>query len=329
MAKRDYYDILRVKRGASEADIRAAYRKLARKYHPDVNKAPDAAGKFKEATEAYEILSDPQKRKMYDQFGHAGPQPGPFGPGASRGHPGRTYTWTSTGGGAPDFGDLFGGGASPFMGLSLEEILDRLGGGVVGGAARGRGRPGRRAAATRGADIEYDMTLDFLSAVRGTTATLRFRGDGQQSETLSVKIPPGVREGSRIRVRGKGHQGAAGRGDLYIVTHVRDHPYFRREGRDLYVEVPIGLAEAALGASVEVPTLEGKTTIKVPPGSPSGRKLRLRGKGVPGAKGDGPGDEYVVLKVVPPKKVSNRGRELLREFEQSEAHYARKDAPWR
>ena len=320
MAKRDYYEVLGLKRGASEADIRAAYRKLARKYHPDVNKAPDAAERFKEATEAYEVLSDAQKRKTYDQFGHAGPQAGPFGPGGPRG---RTYTWTSAGGAPPDFGDLFGGG-SPFMGLSLEEILERLG----GGAARSRGGR-RRSAPTRGADIEYDLTLDFLSAVRGTTATLRFQGDGQQSETLSVKIPPGVREGSRVRVRGKGHQGPAGRGDLYIVTHVGEHPYFRREGGDLYVEVSISIAEAALGASVQVPTLEGMTTIKVPPGSPSGRKLRLRDKGVPIAAGGQRGDEYVVLKIVPPQRLSARGEELLREFEKAEKDEPRKDAPWR
>jgi DnaJ-class molecular chaperone len=317
MAKRDYYDVLGVKRGANESEIRSAYRKLARKYHPDVNKAPDAAEKFKEATEAYEVLSDPQKRKMYDQYGHAAPA-------AAGGPRGRTYTWTSTGsprGGAPGFEDIFGGFTHGFMGMSLEEILEKLGG---GGARGGR----RRRPAARGGDVEYNLTLDFMAAVHGTTATVRVQPAGEPAETISVKIPPGVGEGSKVRIRGKGQAGPAGRGDLYIITHVRPHAYFRREGDDIYVDVPVSLTEAALGGKVDVPTIDGMTTVTIPPGTASSRRLRLRGKGV-GRSGGARGDEYVVLRLVPPPKTSAKGAELLRQFAEAEPFDPRKDVPWK
>ena len=211
MAKRDYYDVLGVRRDATADQVKAAYRKLARKVHPDVNKAADAPAKFREATEAYEVLSDAQKRKTYDQFGHAAfeAQSGP-GPGGAR-----TYTWTGTGGGF-DFADFFGGGRGGFMGMSLDEILEALGGGRPG-------RARRRESAQRGGDVEYHLTLDFLDAVRGTTTALRLQREDQpgRSETLHVKIPPGVKDGSRVRIRGKGGIGPGGSGDLYIVTHIR------------------------------------------------------------------------------------------------------------
>ncbi len=328
MAKRDYYQVLGVSRDATEDQIRSAYRKLARKVHPDVNKSPGATEKFKEATEAYEVLSDAQKRRMYDQFGHVGPAAGDFGVG--RGPDVRTYTWTGTGGrGAPvDFEEFFtgGGGGGGFAGMSLDDLLAALGGG---------GRRGRvREAPQRGQDMEYHLDLDLAQAFAGMTAALRARrsdASGREtSETLHVKIPPGVREGSRIRVRGKGGHGPAGAGDLYIVTHINPHPYFRTEGDDVYVDLPISLTEAALGAKVDVPTLEGMTTVTIPPGTASHRKLRLRGKGLGGTGGEkGRGDQYVVIRIVPPPTISSAGRELLMEFGKAEKFDPRADVPWR
>jgi len=318
MAKRDYYEILGINRDATEAQIRSAYRKLARKYHPDVNKAPGAAEKFKEATEAYEVLSDAQKRGMYDRFGHVGPNNGPF-PGGG----GATYTWRGRPGqgAAVDFEEILGGFGGGLAGLSLEEILQALGGGRRGAKAQAR---------SVGTDLESHLTLDFLDAVRGTTTTLRIRRPEASggSESITVRIPPGVREGGRVRVRGKGADGAAARGDLYIVLHVREHPYFRREGDDIYVDLPISLSEAALGAKVDVPTIDGMTTVTIPPGSPSGRHLRLRGKGVASPGGSQRGDQYAVIRIVPPPKLSSRGAELLREFNAAERFDPRANAPW-
>lgn len=325
MAKRDYYEVLGVKRDATDAQIKSAYRKLARKFHPDVNKAADASEKFREATEAYDVVSDPQKRKAYDQFGHAGPAAGFGGPGPG----GQAYSYGGGGGGpgpggAVNFEDILagmGGRGGGFNGMSLQDIMEALGGG-----GRGHRRP---RAAQRGGDAEYEMTLDFLQAVRGATTTLRLEHPDGSVETITVKIPPGVHEGSRIRLRDKGEQGPGGPGDLYIVTHVADHPYFRRQGDDLYVEVPIGIDEAALGAAVDVPTLDGTSKVKIPPGTGSGTKLRLRGKGVQAAGGSGPGDQYVTIKIVAPKELSPRGAELLRDFQQAEKFDPRAGVPWK
>jgi len=318
MAKRDYYEVLGVGRSAGDDQIKTAYRKLARKFHPDVNKAADASTKFKEATEAYEVLSDAQKRKMYDQFGHAAPGYGGAGP-APGGRGTRAYQWTGAPGegSAVNFEDFFSGGQG-FGGMSLDEILESLGGG------RRTRRGGRAAYQPRPSDMESEVTLDFLQAVNGATISIRLASDGQ-SQTINVKIPPGVGEGSRIRLRGKGQNG----GDLFIVTHVRDHPYFRREGDDIYVQVPVGITEAALGAKVDVPTLDGITTIVVPAGSSSSRRLRLREKGVrrPGDKGRG--DQYVEIKIVSPPTVSAKGAELLRQFDALEKFDPRASVPWK
>jgi curved DNA-binding protein len=202
--------------------------------------------------------------------------------------------------------------------MGLEELLSHLG---AGGGARRRGKP----APTTGADLEYELSLDFLSAIRGTTTTIRL-SQGDDTETLSVKIPPGVKEGSRIRIRGKGQPGRGGRGDLYIVTRVGEHPYFRRDGNDIYVDVPVSITEATLGAKVDVPTLDGLTTVTVPPGTPSGRKLRLRSKGAPGPT---PGDLYVGIQIVPPSKVSAKGAELLQKFDQAEDFNPRANVAWK
>lgn len=320
MAKRDYYDLLGVGRGASEDQIRSAYRRLARKYHPDVNKSPGATERFKEATEAYEVLSDPKRRSLYDEFGHAGPG-GRFGPGG----PGvRTYTWTSTGEGAPfDFEEMFRGGGGGFAGMSLDDLLAALGG----------GRRARTQGPGRGQDVEYHLSLDLPRAFAGTTASIRLqrpeRSGRQGSETLQVKIPAGVCEDSRIRLRGKGGYGPAGNGDLYIVTHLNPHPYFRIEGQDVYLDLPVTITEAALGAKVDVPTLEGMTTVTIPPGTASHRKLRLRGRGLGATSGKERGDQYVVIRIVPPPAVSPVGQDLLMEFQKVEKFNPRAEVPWR
>lgn len=322
MAGRDYYDILGVKRNATGAQIKSAYRKLARKYHPDVNEAADATEKFKEATAAYEVLSDPQRRKMYDRFGHAGPGAGFGAPGAAgpRG----------PGGFKVDFADLFGGrrtGGGGFTGMGLDEILAAL-----GGRARSQRSRRRPPAPQCGSDVEYPLDVDFMQAVRGLTATVRVRrpGGGGKGETIHVKIPPGVHDGARVRVRGKGGPGPGGCGDLYIIVHVREHPYFRRDDRDIYVELPVSISEAALGARVDVPTVDGMTTVSIPPGTGGGKRLRLRGRGLAAAGGKGgQGDQYVVIRVVVPPAVSAAGKKLLKEFDRVEQSDPRAEVPWK
>jgi DnaJ-class molecular chaperone len=334
-SQRDYYDILGVKRSATDAEIKSAYRKLARKYHPDVNKDSDATQKFQEATEAYEVLSDAEKRKTYDQFGHAafggGPRPGPGG--GPRGPAGQSVHF--------DFSDIFGGGGGGrggFSSMGLDEILEALGEQMRSGrgGAGSRGAAGRRSQPQpKGQTIEHRVLLDFLEAIRGSQTTLRLESRDPKTnqpttETISVKIPPGVRDGQKIRVRGKGGQGPGGSGDLIIIVHVKPHLYFRREGNDIYVELPVSITEAALGAKVDVPTIDGMTTVTIPPGVAAGRRLRLRDKGVP-VKGDADnrGDQYVVIQIVPPETVSEKGRELLEQFARETSFDPRAAAPWK
>ena len=317
MPRRDYYDILGVAPSATPEQIKAAYRRLARANHPDVSKAPDATEKFKEATAAYEVLSDPHKRKTYDQFGHAGP--GPFGAGPAGG---RVRSWAGRGGKRPvgmpfDFEDLFS--SSPFSGMSLKDLLSALGG---GGAGRRRSPP------RRGPDAELPITLDFLQAARGTVTTIQLRGLDGSAQQIDVKIPPGVNEGSKIRIRGKGNPGSAGPGDLYLITHVRQHPYFRRDGADIYLDLPVSVLEAAAGATVSVPTLDGPAELKIPPGASGGTRLRMRGKGLAHPKTATRGDQYVVLKIVLPKSLSKRGRQLLQEFAQTDPVNPREKVHW-
>ena len=320
MGQKDYYKILGVSRSASAKEIKAAYRKLARKYHPDVNKAKDAAERFKEATAAYEVISDPRKRKLYDQFGHAGVGAGAAGPAG--GGAGRTYTWTQRGGQGFDFEDLFA--ASPFSGMSLDELLGALGGYTRRSASRRQPRGAPRG----GGDAEYPITLEFMQAVKGCTTSLRMRRSDGRQERIDVKIPPGVRDGAKVRVRGKGGAGPGGAGDLIIVTAVRGHPYFRREGNDIYVDLPVGVAEAALGGQVTVPTIDGPASVKIPPGASSGTRLRLRDKGAPDPKGGKRGDQYAVIKIVLPRQISEDGRRALEEFNRSDPYDPREGVPW-
>lgn len=350
MAKRDYYEVLGVERGASEAELKKAYRRLAMKYHPDRN--PDdknAEEKFKEANEAYEVLSDAAKRSAYDQYGHAGVDPQMGGGGAG-------------GFGGANFSDIFGDVFSDFF---------------------GGGRGGSRGGAQRGSDLRYTLELDLEEAVRGTTVTIRVptlvgckacdgsgakkgtspvtcttcggigqvrmqqgffsvqqtcprchgsgkmitdpcgschgQGRVEESKTLSVKVPPGVDTGDRIRLSGEGEAGAHGgpAGDLYVVVNVREHAIFQRDGKHLYCEVPISFADAALGGELEVPTLDGRVKLKIPEGTQTGKLFRLRGKGVAPVRGGAAGDLMCRVAVETPVNLNKRQREMLDEFRKS------------
>ncbi|HHT06382.1 MAG TPA: molecular chaperone DnaJ [Hydrogenispora sp.] len=350
MAKRDYYEVLGVERGASEEEIKKAYRRLARKYHPDVNKDdPQAEEKFKEINEAHEVLSDPQKRAAYDRFGHAGTDPN-FGAGA----------------GAGGFGDF------SFEGFG--DIFDMFFG---GGGRRQRTGP------QKGADLRYDLRIEFEEAAFGKETTIkvprtelcstchgnrakpgtpiktcpncggsgqvhsvqntmfgrfstvrpcdRCQGEGKiietpcptcagrgrlrQVRTIEITIPAGVDTGHRLRVAGEGEAGERGGppGDLYVYITVKPHPLFKRTGNDLILEQKISFAQAALGATIEVPTLEGTATLKIPEGTQTGTLFRLRGKGVPHLRGSGRGDELVRVRIDVPTKLNQAQREAIRQ----------------
>ena len=340
MPPRDYYDILGVSRTASQDEIKRAYRKLAKAYHPDRNPGnKNAETHFKEVQEAYDTLNDPQKRKTYDQFGHTGVGAG-AGPHSWRSGPTGEHVYTWQTGGGPDIPvenleDLFevfartGGGK--FGGRTGDSIFDQF---FSGSGSRGRRRRPASPAGTETAapsPVEHPVTLSFEQALHGTTLDLHLSRDGglAGTETVRVRIPPGVAEGQRIRIRGKGTSPGTGGppGDLYIVCNIQPHRYFRRLGNDILLDLPLSIAEAALGTKVEVPTLDGKMVLTVPPGTPSGAKLRLKGKGVkpPGNKPQG--DLYVVVRIVPPKNLTPRQRELLEQFRAIEES-PRKETGW-
>ena len=356
MAKRDYYEILGVSREAGEADLKKAYRKLALEYHPDRNPDDPAAEEhFKGVSEAYSVLSDAEKRRTYDRFGHQGLG----GPGGMS---------------APDFGDLGG----------FTDLFNDLFGDVFGG---GRTRH-RRGTGQRGADLRYNLEIDLADVLEGMEATIRIpkmracetcsgsgarpgtgaetcdrcRGTGQMvfqqgffrvarpcdtcggagevirdrcrdcrgagrvegQQTIQVKVPPGIEDGARLRLSGEGEAGISGGppGDLYVVISVRLHPLFEREGTDLYCDVPVPFVQAALGAEVDVPTLEGRVSVTIPEGTQPGKVLRLRGKGVPPLRPRSDpaqvarlrGDLYVRVLVEVPSKLNERQRQLLEEF---------------
>jgi len=286
--EKDYYQVLGVEESASDKEIQRAYRKLARQYHPDSNPDDAAAeAKFKDVSEAYHVLSDPEQRREYDEVRSA------FARGAYVGGPGggAQYVRVEDLG---DLGDLFGG-AGPFGGL----------GDLFGGGRRAR-RPGPR----KGADLESEVHLTFHEAISGVTRTLKVTGPSGTRD-VTVKIPAGVNDGARIRVRGKGMPGEAGgpAGDLYVRVHTGSHPVFGRSGRHLTIDVPIRYTEAALGAQIPVPTLDGKVTVKIPPGTTSGTTFRVRGKGVATPKGTG--DLLVTVQVAVPAHPTDDERAAL------------------
>jgi len=312
MAKRDYYEILGVSRKASADEIKKAHRKLVRKYHPDVNKNDaKATEKFKEVQEAYDVLSDPTKRQNYDQFGHAGVDAGgdPYeafrrAQGAGEPGAGGHRQWRASPNTTVEDFDF--GGAGGFA-----DIFEQMFGGQARGAGPGAGfRTGRqRVQPQRGQDVEHGVTLTFEQAARGTTLPLQIDREGRR-ETIDVKIPAGVTDGSRIRIKGRGQHVPGGEsGDLYIVTRVLPHSHFRRDGMDVLVDVPVSVWEAMLGAKVDVPTLDGHVTVTIPPGTSSGAKLRIKGRGIErsGVKGD----QYVIVKVLVPKDLDEEDRATI------------------
>jgi len=296
MSKRDYYEVLGVSRSASKDEIRKAYKKLARKFHPDVKPPdPDAEKKFSEITEAYDVLSDEDKRKNFDQFGHAvrGAGGGPAGGNPFQG-----------------FGGGSGGGS-----FDLEDLLGGMFGGGRGGNPAGGGRRGQPRA-HKGSDVKAEIIVPFTVAVEGGEHSLTVQ-QGSKHEQLSVKIPAGIDDGQTIRLAEQGSPGTGGgtAGDLLVTIHIAPHPWFRRDGHNLLVDVPVTPSEAALGAKIDVPTLtEGVLVLSVPPGTSSGAKLRLRGKGVRKPKSGDRGDQFVVLKIVLPKELSEEARSLYQQL---------------
>jgi molecular chaperone DnaJ len=361
MSKRDYYEVLGVARDASEADLKKAYRRVAMKHHPDRN--PDnkeSEELFKEANEAFEVLSDPDKRARYDQYGHAG-----------------VNAQGGGGQGAGDFGDIF------------SDIF----GDIFGAGGRGGARSGVR----KGADLRYNLELDLEDAVKGTTVKIRIptavkcstcegsgakkgsspvdcntcngvgqvrmqqgffsvqqtcprcqgsgkmikdpcnschgRGQVEEQKTLSVKVPAGVDDGDRIRLSGEGQAGMGGgpSGDLYVQVHIRPHKLFVRDGRDLHCEIPISFGDAALGGELEVPTLDGRVKLKIPAETQTGKLFRLRGKGVTSVRGGPPGDLLCRVVVETPVGLTRRQKELLQEFQaigESEGSQSPKKTSW-
>ena len=317
--KRDYYEVLGVERSAAADDIKRAYRRLAKQFHPDRNpNDPKAEARFKEVQHAYSVLSDPEKRTKYDQFGDVGVGQWNTKPGGER-----VYQW---GGGSSvevedleDLFSVFGGGRGSGM---FDEIFGR-------GAGRPRARRVRRADPQPTPDQEETVEIAFDQAVHGTTLTFELRSPQGKPETIEVKIPPGVEDGQRLRLRGR-VPGVDGRpaGDLYLKIRVRPHPYFTRRGPDLYVDVPVSVSEATLGAKIEVPSIDGPATLTLPAGTPCGTKLRLRGRGVRKPGGSERGDQFVVVKIVPPKDLTERQRRLFEELRESEHGNPRSEAPW-
>lgn len=330
MAAKDYYGLLGVDRSATAKEIKQAYRKLARKYHPDVNPGDkDCEARFKEINQAYEVLSDPEKRKKYDQYGENWQYADQFAgagarPGGQRGY------WTFSGGGDTrfDYGDVGTdemGGA--FAGGGFGGIFDS----ILGDMARKKGRR-----PVRGQDFEYPVEVTLEEAYRGTARILELqvedqcpscRGEGCpkcggsgtviRPQRIEVKVPPGVKDGSRVRIAGKGGPGYLGgqSGDLYLLVAVKPHSRFRRAGDDLHVEVPVALVDAVLGGEINVPTIGGKRlALKIPPETQNNRVFRLTGQGMPVLGGNSRGDLYAKVNVVLPARLSKREKELFEEL---------------
>ncbi len=337
MAKRDYYEILGVPRSASADEIKKAHRRLVRKFHPDVNKDnKDAEEKFKEAQEAYDVLSEPGKRQNYDQFGHAGV--GASGaPGGDAGDVWDAFRRAQQGG---QRGGTRGRAAGPTVSPEdldnmgdFGDIFEQLFGGRGGGPGARPGAGGQRGPRMRptpppqrGQDVEHPVTLTFAQAARGTTLPLQISRDGKL-ETIDIKIPAGVKDGSRIRVRGKGQDAVgAESGDLFIITHVHAHPYFRRDELDILLDLPISLYESVLGTKVEVPTLEGPVTLSIPPATSSGAKLRIKGRGV--ERGSEKGDQYCIIKIIVPKTLDEEDKKTIEKLAEKHPFNARADLHW-
>ena len=329
MAVRDFYDILGLSKTASADEIRSAHRRLVRKLHPDVNKDdPKASEKFQEVQEAYDTLSDAEKRKQYDEFGRAGPPP--HNPYASGGGGGRSpHGWdpdAQTHVEEIDPAD-FGGANGQFSDI-FEQLFNQRGpfNRGRGNAAAGAGRPSPMPEAAAPAGVEYPVKLTFEQAARGTTLPLSLQR-GQRTETLDVKIPAGVKTGSRVRLKGRGTPGPNGNGDLFVVVQVQEHAFFRRDGLEVLLDVPISVYEAMLGTTLTVPTLDGRVTITIPPGTNSNAKLRIRGAGV--VRGAEKGDQHCIVKLVVPKHLDATSIGCVEMIRQSHPIDARADVAWK
>ncbi len=372
--KRDYYDVLGLKKSASEADIKKAFRKLARKYHPDVNPGDKTAEqKFKELNEAYEVLSDSKKRQQYDQFGHAafsggfdpnqGPGAGGFGGFRTGGSGGAEYFRA---GDFEGFGDIFGmfGGARPrgplkgedvtytvevdledaIFGRTMQVDLQREAACSTCGGSGAQPGTSPRTCPTCGGKGSVVQGRGFMQMAQPCQTcngsgiiiptpckTCGGRGVVPKNDRLNVKIPPGVDNGSKIRVAGMGGAGQKGGppGDVYIITRVRPHYYFERKGDNLYSEAKATIKEAALGEKIEIPSVDGMVSLTLPEGVQSGQQLKLKGKGVPHLGGGGVGDHYVTIKVVTPTGLNQRGKELIQELDRLNPVNPRRDITFR
>jgi molecular chaperone DnaJ len=351
VGKKDYYEILGVSRSASDKEIKAAYRKLARKYHPDVNPGDKAAeDKFKEVAEAFAVLSDTEKRAQYDRGGHEA-----FGPGFD---PFAGFDFRTAGFGLGDLSDILGmfgadlGGSRPsprrgddlqvevripfqdaVTGTTLELTLPRRGacsacggGGVQSGSRESTcpdcGGTGRRTQSRQGLRVSLTCGRCQGAGRQPGPPCAACGGAGRMptQDRVKVRIPPGIDDGGKVRVPGKGDAGASGgpAGDAYLIIRVEAHPLFRREGRDVICEVPIGVTKAVLGGTLDVPTLDGRATINVPAGTRSGQRFRLKGRGVPASSGRPAGDLYALIQIHPSKKLDERSRELFEELQRLE-----------
>jgi molecular chaperone DnaJ len=377
-AKQDYYELLGVPRKATAKDIRTSFRKLARKYHPDLNPGDKSAEeKFKQLQEAYDVLSDSKKRQMYDQYGFYSDNMPPGGPGTGQGHDGESPDVNFDFGGF-DFG---GGSGTAGGGASFRDLFSQFFSGSRGSAAM---EPEHEP----GGDLEYQVEIDFWDAVRGAVKKLSITrldtcetchgtgavgspqtcptchgsgtiqqqagkmkfnvpctrcggtgklrtvcktcgGEGRvrRTESIDVRIPAGVANGGRVRVPGKGNSGTMGApaGDLYLRVVVKPHEFFERRGNDLYTKIPVTVTEATLGAKIEVPTIDGRSLVRIPPGTNSGKTLRLKEKGVPSARNGARGDQYVEIQVVVPPPTDERVRNLMKELESVAPEDPRKD----
>jgi curved DNA-binding protein len=329
---KDYYDALKVKKDASQDDIQKAYRKLARKFHPDVNKGPDAERRFKEIGEAYEVLKDPEKRQKYDQYGAAWKQAQQGGGGVPPGWQGFDFGSARGGTGGFDFRDLGGSAGGEGFSSFFEMLFGSSGArarrapfgdmGANFGDSFGGPRPG--------ADAEATLPLTLQEAIRGGSHQFSYADPvSGERKSVSVRIPAGVRSGQRIRLAERGLAGSDGgaRGDLYLRIEVPPDPRFRVDGNDLYTALPVAPWEAALGAEAEVETPEGKVRVRVPAGSSTGRKIRLRGHGMPhqgpGPQERGRGDLFAEIKVVVPETLGERERELFQQLRDTSPFRAR------
>ena len=308
---KDYYKILGVAKGATTEEIKKAYRKLARQYHPDVNKKPEAEKRFKEINEAHEVLSDPEKRKRYDTVGPDWERyASGFGERAGQGGRPGGFHWvyTTPGGGFED-----ASGFSDFFQTLFGQATN--GGFGNGPDLFGSTRTRTRTRARTGEDVEGEVEITLAEAYKGAEHVVQISRENGEPRRLTVKIPPGVRDGQRIRLAGQGAPGTGGGspGDAYLRVRVKPHPFFTRDGDDLRAELPVALHEALLGAEVTVPTLKGRVTLRIPPETQNGRTIRLAGQGMPRATG-GSGDLYITVRVVLPTKLSDKERALAREL---------------